>query len=181
MHAARFGIRRLDEAQRLRYGHLKDHDLPFAQGRFGYAMTRLNDGGLVRALGGLHAGGAHEKAPYRHCVGGVVSPLVDNLQHIALAQYGGGHLHAAGAPAVRQGHFTPAERHLITRYGHRFEQAASQAALGLLIQVSEVIALPGLRILIQAVHAIFSLSNWASPAGARRSLRIRSSSDWKST
>ena len=96
--------------------------------------------GLRRAFGGFHPGDALEEAADRHRVGGVVGALVDHLQHVGAADDAGGELNAAGAPAVGHRHLAAAERHLIAGDRHRLEDGAADHALGLLVQITEVIA-----------------------------------------
>src|SRR5690606_28738760 len=99
--------------------------------------------------------------------------LVYHLEHIVATQQGSRHLHAAGTPAIRQGHLASAERHLITRYGHGFQQPAAQAAFGLFIEVSIVVALLYPTLLGVHGHARFSSCSASSCTGPRRSRRIK--------
>ncbi len=180
VHGPGLGFRGLDETQRLGNRHLIDHDLIGVQRCFRDPVTGLDDRRLGRALGGGDAGRAGKETPDRNRVGGVVSALVDDLEHIIGAQDRRGQLHPAGAPAIRQRHFAPAERHLITGDRHRLEQGATNHAFGLLVQISEVVGLIPCRPLCGVDRC---MSHWSLPGfGADlRSLRISSSSDWKST
>ncbi len=184
MHGPGLRLGRLDEAQRLGDRHLVDHDLLAAQRGFRYPVAGLDHRRLRGPFGGGDPGGAGEETPDGYRVGGVVGALVDHLEHVVGTEDGRGHLHAAGAPAVGQRHLAAAEGHLVAGDRHRLEQAAADHALGLLVEVGEVVALlrrgAGLR---GKAHARFSwtvgCADSATPG--RRSLRISSSSDWKST
>ncbi len=140
VHGAGFGFARLDKAQRLRDRNLENQNLIFGEWGFRDAVAGLDQRGVFGALGGVHPGNALEELADRHRIGGVVGALVDDLQHVRFANHAGGDLNTACAPAVRHRHFTPAERHLIARNGHRFEDGAADHAFGLFIQISKVIA-----------------------------------------
>jgi hypothetical protein len=64
-----------------------------------------------------------KKRADRDGVGRVVGALVDHLQHVVATDDGGGHLHAAGAPAIGHRHLAAAERHLIAGHGDAFRMA----------------------------------------------------------
>ena len=102
-------------------------------------MARLDQRGLPRFFGGGHTGGAGKKAPDVDRVGGVISPLVNDLEHITQSNDAGRDLHAAGAPAVGKRHLTRAKGHLVARHGHGLEQGAPDALFGALIQKRKVI------------------------------------------
>ncbi len=175
VHGPGFGFRWFDETQRLGNRHLIDHDLIGMQRRFRDPVTGLDDRRLRGTLGGFDACGAGEKAPDRDGVGGVVGALVDDLEHVFGTENRGGQLHAAGAPAIGQRHFTAAKWHLITGNRHGLEQAATDHAFGLFVQISEVVRL------IPARARLRSGIHWACSLEGLRSLRISSSSAWKST
>ena len=61
VHLARFGLARLDPAQRLRDRHLINDDLVVAEGRFRDAVAGLDEGGVRCMLGRCHAGRAGEE------------------------------------------------------------------------------------------------------------------------
>ncbi|RMN77764.1 PhnJ, carbon-phosphorus lyase complex subunit [Pseudomonas cannabina] len=181
VHGAGFGFRGFDEPQRLGDRHLINHDLIGVQGCFRNPVTGLDHRGFRGTLGGGNACGAGEKTPDRHRIGGVVSALVDDFQHVIVTQNRGGQLHAPRPPAIRQRHFAPAEWHLVTGNRDRFEQRAANHAFGLFVQISEVVGLIPCRPLRFGAHGCsthWSLSGFGADL---RSLRISSSSDWKST
>ena len=120
MHGAGFRFARLDKAQRLRDRHLENQNLIFSERGFRDAVSGLDQRGVFGFFGGIDAGDALEEAADRHGVGSVVGALVDDLQHVRLADHAGGDLYTARAPAVGHRHFAAAERHLIARNGHRF-------------------------------------------------------------
>ncbi len=68
------------------------------------------------------------------------APWSITLSTIVGADDRGGHLDAAGAPAIGQRHLAPSERHLIARHRHRLEDGAADHALGLLVEIGEVVA-----------------------------------------
>ena len=149
---ARLRLARLQHAQRLGDRHLEDQDLAFLQRRLGHAVASLDDGrflGRRRRLDVSHLG---EEAADRNGVGRVVGALVDHLQRVVPADDGRRHLDAAGAPSVGQRHLAAAERHLIARHRHRFQDGAADHALGLFVEVGVVVRAVGhdlLRRLIQ--------------------------------
>ena len=163
VHAAGFGAAGFQLHQRFGLRHLVDQDLVFCERGFRDAVAGLDDGGGVRAGGGGDAGGFGEEAADGDGVGGVVRALVDHLQHVIGAENGGGDLDAAGAPAIGQRHFAAAEGDLMAGDGDGFEQRAADHALGLLIEIGEIVAGDG-------GHFVSS-----------RMRRMASSSDWKST
>ncbi|MDT4859690.1 hypothetical protein FQZ97_942120 [compost metagenome] len=197
VHGAGLGLARLQPAQGLGNRHLEHHGLARAQRRFRDAMAGLDDGRLGGALGGLHAGHAAEEAADIDGVGGVVGTLVDYLEHIGLADDGGGDLDAARTPAVGQRHFAAAERDLVAGDRHGLEQGAAQHALGRFVEVTEVVVLVAGDArgggCVRGGHASVSSCGSDSvcdPAGAAAALvpscsprRRRSSSRlaWKST
>ena len=140
VHGAGFRFTRLDKAQGLRNRHLKNQNLIFRQRRFRNAVTGLDQRRIFGFFGGIDARHALKELANRHGVGGVISPLVDDLQHVRLANDAGGQLNAAGTPAVWHGHFATAERHLITGDSHRFQNGAADHAFSLFIQISKVVA-----------------------------------------
>ena len=120
VHGAGFRFARLDKAQWFGDRHLEDNYLIFGQRRFRDAVTRLDDRGIVRTLGGVYPGHALKEVANRYGVGGVIRALVNHLQHVAFANHAGGELDTTGSPAVRHWHLAPAKRHLITGDRHRF-------------------------------------------------------------
>ncbi|EJK92807.1 PhnJ, carbon-phosphorus lyase complex subunit [Klebsiella pneumoniae subsp. pneumoniae DSM 30104 = JCM 1662 = NBRC 14940] len=140
VHGAGFGFTRLDKAQWLRDRHLVDQDLILHQRRLRDPVAGLDQGGVFGTLGGGDAGDALKELTNRHRVGGVIRALVNHLQHVVLTDDAGGQLDAAGAPAVGHWHFAPAERHLVAGNRYRFENSPADHALGLLVEVSKVIA-----------------------------------------
>src|SRR5215468_11362069 len=128
-------------------------------------MPRLDQRRLGGARGGPDAGGALEELPDAHRVGGVVGALIDHLEHVVGTDQARGDLHAARAPAVGQRHLAAAERHLIAGNRHRLEDRPPYHSFGLLVEEREVVA----------AHASGLTPAWA------RSVRRRTSSDWKST
>ena len=179
MHAARLGLARLEEAQRLRDRHLIDQHLVRVQRRLGNAVARLDHGRLIRRGRGGDAGGLGEEFADRDRVGGVVGALVDHLQHVLRSEDRGGHLHAAGAPAIGHRHFAAGERHLIAGDRDRLEDRAADHPLGLLVEIGEIV---GGRVHSAASFmASGALASAEASANSLRSLRSRPSSDWKST
>ena len=168
VHAPRLRPARLQARQRLGLRHLIDDDLVLAQWLFGDAVAGLDDASPLRCAWWCDAGGAGEEAADRDRVGGVVGALVDHFQHVGGADDGGGDLDAAGAPAIGQRHFAAAERHLMAGDRHRLENGAADHALGLLVQIGEVVA---------GVHSAAS----CKAAASARMRRMLSSSLWKST
>ncbi len=178
VHLPRLGLARLEEAQRLGDRHLIDEDLALLERRLRDAVAGLDDGRLGCMRGGGDAGRAGEEAADRDGVGGVVGALVDDLQHVVGAEDGGGDLHAAGAPAVRHRHLAAGERHLVAGDGDRLQDGAPDHALGLLVEVGEVVGRG-------RAHSAASRSPESAAARlschSRRSWRSRASSAWKST
>jgi hypothetical protein len=119
---------------------LVNHYLAGRQRGLGNPVPGLDQRRGSGLFSGRHAGGAPEKPADVDCIGGVVGTLVDHLQHVGAADDGGRDLDAAGAPAVRQRHFPSAERYLVTGDGDRFQDRPSDHALGLFVEVGEVVA-----------------------------------------
>ena len=170
MHLDGLSPTRLQLGQGLGHGHLVHQDLGRRQGLLGDPVPGLNQRRVPGFLGGRHAGGTGKEAPDVDRIGGVISALVDHLEHIASPDDAGRDLHATGAPAIGEGHLTRAERHLVARYGHRLEQGPANALLGALIQKSKVVMGLG--------HDGSWFMAVASPAATwlARSLRTRASS-----
>ena len=185
MHLAGFGFALLDPAQRFRNRHLIDQDLSLGQRRFGDAVAGLDHAGLGRLFGRRHTGRAGEKLADADGVRRVVGALVDDLQHVVRSDHRGRHLDAAGPPAVGQGHFAAAERHLIAGYGDRLEDGAADRAFHLLVQIGEIVPRKrGRRGGAVHVHQAASSSSRASAArraASARRWRTVPSSPWKST
>ena len=154
--------------KRFRLRHLIDDDLVFAQLLFRDAVAGLDHSGFGGGGGRADAGGAGEEAADGDRVGGVVGALVDDFQHVVGAQDRCGYLDAAGAPAIGQRHLPRAERHLVAWDGDGFQQAAADHALGLLVQIGEVVAF----------HFAVSI---AGISVSERMRRTFCSSLWKST
>jgi len=142
--------------QRLGHGHLVHQDLRFSQRRFGNPVTGLDNGCFHRARGGRNTRRARKETADIHGVGGFVRPLVDHLQRVAASDDRRRNLQAARSPAIRQGHFPRCKRHLMTRYGHGFQQRATDHAFGLFIEVGEVIAFSHGTFFHARIHAAFS-------------------------
>ena len=138
MQGAGLGFTRLQALHGFRHRHLVDQDLPLGQGHFRNAVARLNQRGLMGARGGIDARRAFKKAPNIDGVDRVVGALVDHFERVVGPNDRCGDLDAAGAPTVRQGHLSGAERHLVTRDGHRFQDGAADHALGALVQIRKV-------------------------------------------
>ena len=83
-------------------------------------MAGLDQRRVFGFFGGRDARYPLKEGADRYGVGGVVRALVDDLQHVRLADHAGGNLDAARPPAVGHRHFAAAERHLIARNRHRF-------------------------------------------------------------
>src|SRR5262244_4358705 len=146
-----------------------------AQRRFGNPMPRLDDRRLAGARGGADARRLGKKFADRHRVGGVVGALVDYLEHVVGAQDRGRDLNAAGAPAVRHRHLTAGKRDLVAGNRDRLEDGAADHALGLLVEIGEVVD--------WRAHSAAS-RNASAPSRNANSARIRRtspSSAWKST
>lgn len=178
MHLARLGFARLEEAQGFRNGHLVDERLPLSQLLLGNAVARLDDRRLRRPRGGGDVGDLLEEGADRNGVRRVVGALVDHLEHVVGPEDGGGHLHAAGTPAIGHGHFARGEGHLIAGNGDRLQDRAADHPLRLLVQIGEVVS-------CEVVHSAASFmpslpSAWAASCSRRMRL-TRSSSAWKST
>ena len=141
MILARHFLAWFEPAQRFRNRYLVDHDLAGRQRRLGNPVAGLDQRCGGGFFGGRHTGGAAEEAPDVDRVGGVVGTLVDHFQDIGATDDGCGDLNAAGAPAVRQRHFAPAERYLVTRDGNGLQDRAADHALGLLVEVGKVVTL----------------------------------------
>ena len=139
VHAPRFRPAGLQLRQRLWQRHLIHHDLTRPQRLLRYAMPGLDDGRVRRVGRGGDASGAGKKAADADCVGGVVCALVDHFQHVRGAQDAGRHLNATRAPAIRQRHLPAAERDLIPGDRHRLQDRTADHALGLFVEVGEVI------------------------------------------
>ena len=144
-------------------------------------MTGLNHCGFGRVRGGGHVRGFGKELANRHGIGGVVCALVYHFEHVLSAQNTCRHLNATRAPTIRQWHFAATKRHLIARDGYGFEQAAAYHALGLFVQIREVIVLSVCVRIHAGSTSLASSSAWLAPAWSRRILRINSNSDWKST
>ena len=132
---------RLQSCQRLRHGHLINQNLSLGQRHFRDAVAGLDQRRLPCFFGARNAGGALKEAPDIDRVGGVISALVDDLEHIALADDAGGDLHATGAPSVSERHLARAKGHLVTRHRHRLEQGTPNALLGALVKKGKVVVL----------------------------------------
>jgi hypothetical protein len=133
MHFSRLGFTRLDKAQRLGDRHLKNQDLIFLQRCFRNSVAGLDKRRLGGFFGRLDAGDIFKETADRHGVGGIVGPLIDDLQHVLLTYHAGSNLNTAGAPAVRHRHLTTGERHLIAGDRHGLQNSSADHALGLLV------------------------------------------------
>src|SRR5690606_12311279 len=102
----------------------------------------------------------------------------DHLEYVGGPDDRGGHLHAAGAPAVRHRHLARRERHLIAGNGDRLEDRAPDHPFCLFVQIGEVVG--GDRVWM-CVHSAASLRSAEATACSARMRRMRSSSAWKST
>ena len=158
-----------------------NHDLARSQRQLRDAVTGLDHRGFGRVRGGGHVGGFGKELADRHGIGGVVCALVYHFEHVVCAQNTRRHLDATCAPTIRQWHFAAAKRHLVARDGNGFEQAAAYHALGLFVQIREVIVLSVCVRIHAGSTSLASSSAWLAPAWSRRILRINSNSDWKST
>ena len=139
VHLARLGLARLEEAQRLGDGHLVDEDLARLQRRLGDAMAGLDDrcrGGRRRHRDIRHLG---KEGADRDGVRRVVGALIDDLQHIVGTDDRRRHLDPAGTPAVRHRHLAAGERHLVAGNGDRLEDRAPDHALGLFVEIGEIV------------------------------------------
>ncbi len=99
MELARLGLPRLEEAQGLGDRHLVDQNLPPVERRFGMRWrVWITVASRVRVVTATPPCGRRRRGsrPRSSCR----PSLVDDLEHVAPAQDGGGDLHAAGAPAV---------------------------------------------------------------------------------
>src|SRR5215471_13688271 len=173
VHAARFGLARLEKTQGLRDRHLEHEDLAFMKGRLGNAVAGLDHGRFDRCRRCAHACGLHEKLSDRHRVDGVVGTLVDHLEDVVWAKDRGCDLHAPGAPTVWHRHLAARERHLIARDRDRLENGAADHPLGLLVEIREIVD--------WRVHSAASCSGAAAAKNSSRMRRISPSSAWKST
>jgi len=79
MQGAGLGFTRLQPLQRLGHWHLVHDDLAFSKWRLRDAVAGLDQRGLRRAGGGLHAGRALEEAADVDRVDGVVRTLVNEV------------------------------------------------------------------------------------------------------
>jgi hypothetical protein len=122
-------------------------------------------------LGHGDAGGLFKELADRDGVRGVVSPLIDHLERILGRQARGRYLHAAGAPAIGHRHLARGERHLVARHRDALQDRTADHALGLFIEIGEIVGLIG--------HSAASLRPVCIASARNR--RISSSSDWKST
>ena len=177
MHAARLGLARLEEAQRLRDRHLETRIWLSVSGVSGMRWRVWMTVASARAGRGAHARGLDEEFADRHRVGGVVGALVDHLEHVVRPEHRGGDLHAAGAPAVGHRHLAAGERHLVAGDRHRLEDGAADHPLGLLVEIGEIV---GGRVHSAASRDAARAAGAASTNSAR-SRRTRPSSAWKST
>src|SRR5262245_24334558 len=183
MHLPRLALARLKKAERFGYGHLVDNDLALRERRLGNAVARLNNACPAGVRRGAYAGGAGKKLADRNGVGGIVGALVDDLEDIVRSKDRGGHLHAAGAPAVGHWHFAAGEGYLIARNSDRLEDGAPDCAFALLVEVGKVVgnasrhrAAPSL-----ARTSATSRSPPRATSHSARSCRSSASSAWKST
>ena len=103
-------------------------------------MTGLDQRRVFGFFSGVDARYALKEVADRHGVGGVVCPLVDDLQHVRFANHAGGDLNTAGAPAVGHRHFAAAERHLVAGDRHSLKDGAADHAFSLLVQIGKVVA-----------------------------------------
>src|SRR5262249_40603685 len=119
---------------------------------------------LVRARRRAHPGRPLEELPDADGVGGVVGALVDHLEDVVGPDDARRHLDATGPPSVRERHLAAPERHLVPRDGHAFQERAADHPLRLLVEECEVVSAHHVR-----------------ASAAALSVRISTSSDWKST
>ena len=140
MHGAGLGFARFDKTQRLRNRYLENQDLILFQRCFRNAVPGLDQRGISGALGGRRAADPLKELADRHRIGGVISTLIDHLEHILIANHAGSDLNAAGAPAVRHRHLASGKRHLIAGDRHCFKDGATDGAFGLLVEIAVVIA-----------------------------------------
>ncbi len=173
MHDPRLGLARFEEAERLRDRHLVDEDLALAERRLRDAVAGLDDARLLRPRRRGDACHPGEEGADRDGVGGVVRPLVDDLEDVVFANHRCRDLDAAGAPAIGHRHLARGERHLVAGDRHRLQEGAADHPLGALVEVGEVVG--------RGCHSAASRSASAAAAVSSRSLRISWSSDWKST
>src|SRR5262249_14612915 len=164
VHLARLDLARLQPAQGLGNRHLQDEDLPLAERCLRDAVTRLDERRRVGARRRAHPGRPLEELPDADGVGGVVAALVDHLEDVVGPDDARRHLDAAGPPSVRKRHLAAPERHLVTGNRHRLQERSADHPLRLLVEEREVV-----------------VAHRARASASARSVRISTSSDWKST
>src|SRR5262245_24907076 len=164
VHLAGLDLAWLQPAQRLGDRHLEDDDLTLAQRRLRDAMARLDERRRVRARRRAHSGSPLEELPDADGVGGVVGALVDHFEDVIWPDDARRHLDAAGTPSVRERHLAAPERDLMAGDRHGLQERTADHPLRLLVEEREVVA-----------------THRARASASDRSLRISTSSDWKST
>src|SRR5258707_14544819 len=108
-------------------------------------------------------------------MGGVIRALIDDLQPVVGPENCGSPRTPAGAPAVGHRHLAARERNLIAGYSDGLEDRAPDHALGLLVEIGEIV---GLRV-HSAASRVTPVS--AAATNSSRIFRKRPSSAWKST
>ncbi len=171
---------RFEKAQRLRHGHLVNHDLPLAKRCFRNPVTGLNDGSAAGSGGGFDARGSREKAADANGIAGVIGTLVDHFEDIIGANERSRQLNPAGAPPVGKRHLAAAEGDLISGNGNGFQNGPPDHALGLFIQIGEIVAFHARPHHCGAAKGP-SAEGPAFLSAPPHPVRIRTSSAWKST
>ena len=94
------------------------------------------------------------------------------------------HLHAAGAPAIGHRHFARGERDLIAGNRDRLQDRAADHALGLLVEIGEIVGAGGHSAACGRGGAMLRPTGIPPPprlSPSRRNCRSSASSAWKST
>ena len=69
-----------------------------------------------------------------------IDDKIDDLEDVGWSKQRRGYLHAAGAPSEGHRHFPARKRHLIAGDGDGLEDRTADHALGLLVEIGEVVA-----------------------------------------
>ena len=102
-------------------------------------MARLDDRRLAGPGRHRDIGDLLEEGADGHRVGGVVGPLVDDLENILRPKDRRRHLNATRAPAIGHRHFARCEGNLIAGYRNGLQDRPADHPLGLLVEISKIV------------------------------------------
>ena len=115
-------------------------------------MARLNKRRLFSRLRRAHPRYPVEEGANGDGIGRVVGPLIDAFERIVRTDEARRQLNATGAPSVGNGHLPGPKGHLVTGNSHGLQNSPTNHALGLLVEVGEVVVLVANPVFSDPLH-----------------------------